>query len=487
MTTLTVAPRNVFDKLPDTDVTWPLAAAGLTALVIAAALVVALVWAIRRTLRAVNQAIETQRLTGRRVLIVVAIVAAVGVAGIGGARSFTAVSDKFDSALVPLVADGMIVACTALRLAALTRGWRIPGALVTTYVFIGGTVWLNIDTATGIADAVAHALAPLAYAVLVEMLAHLLRLHMQLAQPARAKLSALTWFTSPVITARVWLHLARTGLDEPAEARALVQQVVRMASRLDSVCPSRRLWPLDAARAARTACLQTIRDGLLSAGELATLLPATGRLTPGALLALVDSAALGLTDPSTHEADPGEQAHVPAAPTTAPVWLVTYLLGALRTAPVHHSARTGHPAAVHTDTPSGAGAPVQGPHRTATTPGEAHESSKFAPGGGRSKRTDEEILAELHRLSETEHGGAPLSQQQVVAATRVGFGRAKRLVALAGWSTPAASTDSAAANGAPETRGQLQLVTEPGETPTTTSDQDDDTTTDRELETSSSR
>src|SRR3954447_23883963 len=126
----------------------------------------------------------------RRVLIVVAVLAALAVAGVGGLRSFSAVSDKFNSPLVPLVADGMIIACTALRLAALTRGWRIPGALITTYVFIGGAVWLNIDTAHGIADALAHALAPLAYAVLVEMLAHLLRLHLRLAQPAKPRLSA---------------------------------------------------------------------------------------------------------------------------------------------------------------------------------------------------------------------------------------------------------------------------------------------------------
>lgn len=230
----------------------------------------------------------------RRVLIVVAVLAALAVAGVGGARSFSAVSDKFNSPLVPLVADGMIIACTALRLAALTRGWRIPGALVTTYLFIVGTVWLNIDTATGIADAVAHALAPVAYAVLIEMLAHMLRLHMKLAQPARAKLSALTWFTSPVVTTRVWLHLARAGTDDPVAARALVQQVVRMASRLATVCPSRRVWPLDSARAARAAALQTIRDGLLSASDLAGRLPSSGRLTPGELLALVDSAALGV-------------------------------------------------------------------------------------------------------------------------------------------------------------------------------------------------
>ena len=60
--------------------------------------------------------------SGERGLIGVAIIVAVGVAGIGGVRSFEAVSDRFDSALVPLTADGMIIACTALRLAALSRG-----------------------------------------------------------------------------------------------------------------------------------------------------------------------------------------------------------------------------------------------------------------------------------------------------------------------------------------------------------------------------
>ncbi|HEY0453222.1 DUF2637 domain-containing protein, partial [Actinophytocola sp.] len=207
----------------DAELTGPVIAAGLTGLVLFVALAAGAVLLVRRTTRALGRSVARGGWTGRRVLIVVAILAALGVAGIGGARSFGAVSAKFNSPLVPLVADGMIIACTALRLAALTRGWRIPGALVTTYVFIGGTVWLNIDTATGLADALAHALAPLAYAVLVEMLAHLLRLHMKLAQPARAKLSALTWFTSPVITTRVWLHLARTGSDDPVEARALVQ------------------------------------------------------------------------------------------------------------------------------------------------------------------------------------------------------------------------------------------------------------------------
>jgi hypothetical protein len=225
-----------------------------------------------------------------------AVVTAVGVAVVGGVRSFEAVSARFNSVLVPLTADGMIVACTALRLAALSRGWRLPGSLLVTYGFIVGTVGLNVAAAHGWADAVAQALAPVSYAVLVEMLAHLLRLHLRLIQPTRTRITFLTWASSPVVTTRVWLHLARTGADDPAAARALVQQVIRMASRLRAVCPGR--WPLGRVGAARTAALQTIRDGLLSAETLAGLLPQGGvQLQPGELLALVDSAALQRTAP----------------------------------------------------------------------------------------------------------------------------------------------------------------------------------------------
>ncbi|MFC6156113.1 DUF2637 domain-containing protein [Kribbella jiaozuonensis] len=302
---------------------------------LAVAAVASVGWMLHRAARSVARSNLSRDWTGRKVLIVVAVVVAFAVAGIGGTQSFRAVSDKFGSALVPLVADGMVIACTALRLAALTRGWRIPGALFTTYLFIGGTVVLNIDAANGAVDvAIAHALAPLAYAVLVEMLAHMLRLHLKLSQPARPKLSALTWITSPVITTRVWLHLARTGNDDPIQARALVQQVVRMSSRLNTVCPSRRTLPLDSARAARTAALQTIRDGLLTAGQLAALLPTTERISAGELLALVDSAALGLP-----VADNGAAGH--ESPAEVPAWLVLYLLAVARRDQIR-PAKTAH-------------------------------------------------------------------------------------------------------------------------------------------------
>lgn len=266
-------------------------------IVAAAAAAVLSVVIIRQVRRAIRSG------AGPRLGFGLAVVIAAAVAVIGGITSFDAVAHRFNSPLIPLVADGMVIACTALRLAAMTRGWRIPGALITTYVFIIGSVVINMASVEGWAAKLGHALAPLAYAVLVEMLAYLLRLQMRLARPPKARLSALTWFTSPVVTTRVWLHLARTGADDPIETRALVQQVVRMASRLASVCPSKPGWlPIGAARGARSAALQCIRDGLLTARDLAGLLPTDRHLTPGELLALVDRAALGLpTSPITSD------------------------------------------------------------------------------------------------------------------------------------------------------------------------------------------
>lgn len=415
---------------------------------------------------------------GRRWLIGLAVAAAVAVAGLGGVRSFEAVSAKFNSALVPLTADGMIIACTALRLAALTRGWRLPGSLVTTYGFIGGTVWLNIAAAHGWTDAVAHALAPVSYAVLVEMLAHLLRLHLRLTQPSRPRVTALTWFTSPVVTTRVWLHLARTGGQDPVAARALVQQLIRMSSRLQAVCPSpplRGWWPFDRAYAARAAALQTIRDGLLTAHNLAGLLPTDQtRLAPGALLALVDGAAL--------------------AHTTTPAV----------TAPVHRSA--------HHATLTSAPEPVQGSRTTDRTtdratdrtgdrtvsalghPAPAAPSASTSGPRGRDERTDDELVAELHQHAE--HNGGPVSQREVMRLLGVGTPKAKRLAVLAGWAEPTTAPRGTGKpdNDTPDTAadqvaGQLALVSAPGrhDEPDTTSNDDADDADDAETPARNSR
>ena len=316
-----------------------------------------------------------------RVLVVLAVAVALGVAVVGGVRSFEAVSARFGSVLVPLTADGMIIACTALRLAALTRGWRLPGSVLVTYGFIAGTVALNVAAAQDWVDAVAHALAPVSYAVLAEMLAHLLRLHLRLSEPTRPRITCLTWATSPIVTTRLWLHLARTGGDDPAAARVLIQQVIRMASRLRTVCPGR--WPLGRARSARAAAVQTVRDGLLSAETLAGLLPDDGiQVKPGALLALVDQAALQRTAPAP------PQRTAAGAPECTTV---------------------GAPVCTEPAAPQ--------PHQSSN--GEAHR-----------ERTDAELLDELHR-----HGG-PLSGRQVRRLLGVGTPKATRLVRLAGWATP---------------------------------------------------
>ena len=437
------------DAASSTVAGWVAAGVGLLVVVAVVVLVLrAVVRAVRR--RPASVAVESHRAgthaarrdaatAGRRWLIGLAVTAAVGVAALGGVRSFEAVSVKFDSALVPLTADGMIIACTALRLAALTRGWRLPGSVATTYGFIAGTVWLNVAAAHGWTDAVAHALAPVSYAVLVEMLAHLLRLHLRLAQPSRPRVTALTWFTSPVVTTRVWLHMARTGEPDPLAARALVQQLIRMASGLAVVCPSRPglAWlPLGQARAARAAALQTIRDGLLTAAQLANLLPTdTTRLAPATLLAIVDRAALQCTD-----------AHVPVR---------TDQRTASRTGD-----RTGDRTADETSAPPGEPSSAPGQRETGREAGAAPAAS--AGREGRDGRTDDELVALLHDHAAVHNDGRPLSQREVMRVLGVGTPKARRLTALAGWLEPTkASTDAATdPRRPPELPGQLALVDE---------------------------
>jgi hypothetical protein len=161
-----------------------------------------------------------------------------------------------------------------------------------------------LAAADHLSEAIAHALVPISYAILVAMLAHLLCLHLHLVTPPRQRVAALGWATSPVVTTRVWLHLARTGTDDPVAARALFQQLVRLSSRLPMVCRSSWPWPFGPVRRARTAALQVVRDGLLTASQLADLLPAEGqRIAPAVLLAQVDQAALHYTAPArmTHQ------------------------------------------------------------------------------------------------------------------------------------------------------------------------------------------
>jgi len=426
--------------LADAD---PVSAALLAACAVMTAVLVILVVRTTRASRAARSRGRADRggWSGERGLIGVAITVAVGVAGVGGVRSFEAVSDRFNSALVPLTADGMIVACTALRLAALSRGWRLPGSLVITYAFITGTVWLNVASAHSLADAVAHALAPLAYAALVEMLAHMLRLHLGLVEPLErrrtgvaglARLGWLTWITSPLVTTRVGLHLARTGGDDPVAARALVQQLIRMSSRLRTVCPSPPglgWWPIGSARAARSAALQTVRDGLLSARDLASLLPTGGgdadRLTPGGLLALVDTAALQCTTPAV----------------TA------------RTAQC-----TDERTVVRTDDRTSAPEPVHHPDRTSA----AAARRRGAPeaNGAAALRTDDDLVAALLRHAAEHNDGQPMSQREVMRVLGVGTPKAKRLAVQAGWTAPTTAPGRTTSEPQEHVAGQLALVHE---------------------------
>jgi hypothetical protein len=235
----------------------------------------------------------------RVVLITIAALLSAGVAGIAGVRSFRAVADKFGTLnhpdwMVPATADGVVVALTALRLAAMTRGWRLPGAIPAVYAFLGGTVYLNVKAATGgAADQFAHALAPIAYLILMESLAYLLKLHLRLKVQAEARLTLMVWIVSPVVSTRTWLHMTRNGSDDVKASRASVQRSMRARSLLLIICPSPVGLPFGAARKARVAALQTIRDGLLTPSDLLDLLPeGHARMAAVELLVAVNRAAM---------------------------------------------------------------------------------------------------------------------------------------------------------------------------------------------------
>lgn len=230
----------------------------------------------------------------RRVLVGIAVLVSLGVAGIGGWRSFTAVSTYFHSWTVPAIADGVIIAASALRLAALTYHWRMPGSMLVTCLGLGGTVYLNVHAAPGNgAEEFSHALAPVAYLILLEMLGYFLKLRLQLEVQEEARLTLLVWLVSPVVTTRAWLLMVRTGEKNPANARAAIQRSIRARSQLQIICPAPWFAPLGAARGARSAALQTIRDGLLQPHEVIGLLPeGRARMDAVELLVAVNRAAL---------------------------------------------------------------------------------------------------------------------------------------------------------------------------------------------------
>lgn len=232
----------------------------------------------------------------RVLMFVVAVVICLGVAGIGGWRSYTAVSLYFGSWTVPVIADGLVVGTTAIRLAALTRGWRVPGSALLTLFSLGGTVYLNIRASHGNGAAqFSHALAPVAYLVLMEMLAFVLKLQLKLKAQTKARLTLLGWLVSPVVTTRAWLLMVRTGEQDPATARAMIQQSIRARSQLLIICPSPWWALIGAAQRARAAALQTVRDGLLTAADVVELLPnGELRMAPVELLMAVNRRSLQL-------------------------------------------------------------------------------------------------------------------------------------------------------------------------------------------------
>lgn len=405
---------------------------GLTAAAILAggAILAVIIRLVRRAIRAG---------AGTSINFGIAVVTAAAVAVAGGVKSFDAVAHQFGSPLVPLVADGMVIACTALRLAAMTKGWRIPGAALTTYVFIAGSVIINTTAVDSWEQKLAFALAPLAYAVLAEMLAHLVRLHMKLTEPASAsRIPAVKWLVSPVVTWRLWMHMKRTDATDPRAARTLIKQVERTGSRLAAVCPSTPGWlPFGPAHAARAVALDAILEGLLTRTEVSALLPADdSRLSPAELLARIDhatttdemSAAVGRAGGPMRPAA-ALAVHRPAAVTAA--------------APVHPAASASAPtAAAESSAPAAPDAPDE------SAPADASD-------GAPADADDAALVAFLHRHAAEHNDGQPLAIREVQRLLSSGWSKAKRLHALTDWT----DTEPDDHDSQPRQERQLHLLT----------------------------
>lgn len=176
----------------------------------------------------------------------------------------------------PASLDGAIVVATLLRMFALTFRWRLPGATLFIWAGLGVTVAMNVESLGPKAPTAmrwAHGAEPLIYLFFVESLAWLLKMQLRLRHQSEARLTAMSWLVSPVVTCRAWLLMQRTGKHDPMKARAAIQRAIRAKSQLLIICPSPVWQPIGGnARRARSAALQSIRDGLLDAAQVVELL-----------------------------------------------------------------------------------------------------------------------------------------------------------------------------------------------------------------------
>jgi hypothetical protein len=138
-----------------------------------------------------------------------------------------------------------------------------------------------------------------------------------------------------------------------------------------------------------------------------------------------------------------------------------FIAGALRPAPAQSDNRTATSAPVHAAGAVEAPAPVHRRHRSDSE----HSSIPPAPAAARTRRSDAEDLAELRRVSDAEHDGAPLGQREITRVLNCGFPKARRLAELAGWVEPPAEPAAPSDDASGEIPGQLQLTDEPGQTP----------------------
>ena len=176
--------------------------------------------------------VNRARLTG---VVVLSVVAA-----IGAAASYLGLKAGFDpwfpapiAAALPVLVDGGILGASLRWLAGVRLGRPVHAWRLLAHAGVAVTIGLNAAASPGPGGIIWHVVAPASWAVLVELVARdAVGDHRAEQTTPLARIPLRLWVTSPVESARTWVHVARTTAAVDARREVAVHGAARTMLRL---------------------------------------------------------------------------------------------------------------------------------------------------------------------------------------------------------------------------------------------------------------
>ncbi len=252
--------------------------------------------------------VNRARLTG---IVVLAVVAA-----IGAAASYLGLKAGFDpwfpapiAAALPFLVDGGILGASLRWLAGVRLGRPVHAWRLLAHAGVAVTIGLNAAASPGPGGIIWHVVAPASWAVLVELVARdAVGDHRAELTTPLARIPLRLWVTSPVESARTWVHVARTTAAVDARREVAVHGAARTMLRLAT--PTLRGWRI------RRELVRRMRSGVLAPqAVLDACAPRADGTRPGREDILRAAVTTILTDPG-----PGHDRHTsgPQSPDRGP-------------------------------------------------------------------------------------------------------------------------------------------------------------------------